>query len=294
MIPQRPFGNTGLSVSALGLGAGRIGGDDVSDAQADALLGAALDAGVTLVDTARSYGHSEARLGRFLAGRRERIVVSTKGGYGIPGVPDWTAACITAGVDAALGRLGTDHVDVFLLHSCPRETLERGEVIEALAAAVRAGKVRVMGYSGEGEALAWALRSGRFGALETSVNLCDQRGLDEVLPTALGLGLGVIAKRPLANAAWRFADRPVGDYAETYWERLQAMGIDPAPLSWDELAIRFAAGVAGVSSAIAGTASAAHLGRLSGFVAAGALPPERVEALRAAFRRGDQGWVGQV
>jgi hypothetical protein len=52
--------------------------------------------------------------------------------------------------------------------------------------------------------------------------------------------------------------------------------------------------VAGVSSAIAGTASAAHLGRLSGFVAAGALPPERVEALRAAFRRGDQGWVGQV
>jgi aryl-alcohol dehydrogenase-like predicted oxidoreductase len=294
VIPQRPFGNTGLSVSALGLGAGRIGGDDVSDAQADALLGAALDAGVTLVDTARSYGHSEARLGRFLAGRRERIVVSTKGGYGIPGVPDWTAACITAGVDAALGRLGTDHVDVFLLHSCPRETLERGEVIEALAAAVRAGKVRVMGYSGEGEALAWALRSGRFGALETSVNLCDQRGLDEVLPTALGLGLGVIAKRPLANAAWRFADRPVGDYAETYWERLQAMGIDPAPLSWDELAIRFAAGVAGVSSAIAGTASAAHLGRLSGFVAAGALPPERVEALRAAFRRGDQGWVGQV
>jgi aryl-alcohol dehydrogenase-like predicted oxidoreductase len=294
VIPQRPFGNTGLSVSALGLGAGRIGGDDVSDAQADALLGAALDAGVTLVDTARSYGHSEARLGRFLAGRRERIVVSTKGGYGIPGVPDWTAACITAGVDAALGRLGTDHVDVFLLHSCPRETLERGEVIEALAAAVRAGKVRVMGYSGEGEALAWALRSGRFGALETSVNLCDQRGIDEVLPTALGLGLGVIAKRPLANAAWRFAERPVGDYAETYWERLQAMGFDPAPLSWDELAIRFAVGVAGVSSAIAGTASAAHLGRLSGFVAAGALPPERVEALRAAFRRGDRGWVGQV
>ena len=161
-LERRPFGATGLTVSALGLGAGRIGGDDLDDDDADALLGAAIDAGVTLVDTARSYGRSEERIGRALAGRRDGVVLATKGGYGIPGVPDWTGAVISAGVDAALRALRTDRIDVFFLRSCPVGTLERGEVVGALADAVRAGKVRVMGYSGEGEALAWAVR---FGAL---------------------------------------------------------------------------------------------------------------------------------
>jgi aryl-alcohol dehydrogenase-like predicted oxidoreductase len=292
--PRRPLGNTGITVSALGLGAGRIGGDDLDDAGADALLSAALDAGVTLLDTARSYGRSEDRIGRFLARRREGVVVSTKGGYGVPGVPDWTGACITAGVDAALGVLRTDRIDVFLLHSCPRATLEQGEVLDALSGAVRAGKVRVMGYSGEGEALAWAVRSGAFGVVETSVSLCDQRVLDEVLPAAAAAGMGVIAKRPLANAPWRFASRPVGDYAEPYWERLQAMAIDPGALPWDELAIRFAAFQPGVSAAIVGTAQVAHLLRAARGVAAGPLPDEQARALRDAFRSNDRGWVGQV
>jgi len=295
-LPSRPFGATGLTVSALGLGAGRLGGDDLDDAGADAVLGAALDAGVTLIDAARSYGRAEARLGRFLADgrRRDGVVLATKGGYGIEGVADWTGAVITAGVDAALRLLRTDRIDVFLLHSCPVDTLARGEVIEALAAAVRAGKVRVMGYSGEGEALAWAARSGRFGALETSVNLCDQRVLDEVLPAAAAAGLGVIAKRPLANAPWRFAERPVGDYAEVYWERLQAMKIDPGPTPWDALAIRFAAHQPGVSAAIVGTARPEHVTRAAAAVAEGPLPEAQVRALRERFRAHDRGWVGQV
>jgi aryl-alcohol dehydrogenase-like predicted oxidoreductase len=294
LLPLRPFGKTGLTVSALGLGAGHLGGGEMDDASAAALLGAALDAGVTLIDTARSYGRSEARIGRALAGRRDGVVIATKGGYGIEGVPDWTAACIAAGVDAALGVLRTDRVDVFLLHSCPLATLVRGEVIDALERAVRAGKVRVMGYSGEGEALAWAVRSGRFGAVETSVSLCDQRVIDEVLPAAAAAGMGVIAKRPLANAPWRFAARQAGHYAETYWERLLAMAIDPGALPWDELAVRFAAFQPGVSTAIVGTAQAGHLQRAAAGVAAGPLPEAQVEALREAFRRNDRDWVGQV
>jgi aryl-alcohol dehydrogenase-like predicted oxidoreductase len=293
----RPLGDTGLTVSALGLGAGRIGEICVSDADAERLLDAAFDAGVTFIDTARSYGLSEARVGRWLAGhsdRRERVVISTKGGYGIPGVPDWTGACITAGVDAACGLLHADRLDVFLLHSCPLGTLVHGEVIDALDAAVRAGKVRLMGYSGEGEALAWAVRSGRFQVIETSVNLCDQRVIEEVLPAAAAAGMGVIAKRPLANAPWRFTSRPIGDYAEVYWERLQAMDIDPAGMAWDELAIRFAAFEPGVSTAIVGTASADHLARSARAVREGALPEQHARAIRAAFRQHDRGWVGQV
>lgn len=295
MSPRRAFGNTPLLVSPLGLGAGRIGGDDIDDRDVDHLLGAALDAGVNLIDTARSYGRSEERLGRWMQGKRDEVVISTKGGYGIPGFLDWTGPCITAGVDAALGRLRTDHIDIFLLHSCPVEMLERGEVVDALEGAVRAGKVQVMGYSGDGEPLSWAVRSGRFGAVETSVNLCDQRVIDEALGEAEARGMGVIAKRPLANAAWRFSERPVRDYAEVYWERLQAMKIGPGEdLDWDEMAIRFAAWQPGVSAAIVGTGKVTHLLRCVEAVARGGLSEERVGEIRGAFRREDRGWVGQV
>ncbi|MBK7398714.1 MAG: aldo/keto reductase [Myxococcales bacterium] len=290
----RPFGSAPFPVPALGLGAGHLGGPEIDDAGVDALIGAALDAGVTVIDVARSYGQAEERLGRALAGRRDAFVLATKGGYGTPGIPDWTGPCITAGVDAALQRLRTDRLEVFFLHSCPRETLERGEVVEALAAAVRAGKVQVMGYSGEGEALAWAVASGRFGAIETSVNVCDQRGLDEVIPRAARGGMGVIAKRPLANAPWRFDQRPVGDYAEVYWERWQAMGLDLEGQAPDELAVRFAAHQPGVGVAIVGTRRVEHLRRAAEAVAKGPLPLALDTAIRERFRAHDQGWVGQI
>jgi aryl-alcohol dehydrogenase-like predicted oxidoreductase len=293
----RPFGKTGLTVSALGLGAGRIGSDELDEADVGRLLDAAIDAGITLFDTARSYGLSEERIGRHLGHlghRRDALVLSTKGGYGIPGYADWTGPCITAGIDAALARLRTDRIDIFHLHSCPLETLERGEVIAALDQAVRAGKIRVAAYSGDAAPLAWAVRSGRFGSVETSVNLCDQRGIDGDLPIAAARGLGVIGKRPLANAPWRFAERPVGDYAEVYWERLGAMGLDPGELAWDELALRFAAFQPGVSASIVGTASVEHLRKNAAQIARGPLPTATAQAIRAAFLHHDRDWIGQV
>jgi aryl-alcohol dehydrogenase-like predicted oxidoreductase len=293
-LEPRPFGRTGLTVSPLGLGAGRLGGGDLSEADAERLLLGALDEGVTLIDAAPSYGQAEERIGRHLAHRRGEIVLSTKGGYGAPGIPDWTGPSITAGVDAALRRLRTSWIDIFHLHSCPLSTLERGDVVGALEGAVRAGKVRVAAYSGEGDALAWAVRSGRFGGVQASVNLCDQRSLDAELQEARAAGLGVIAKRPLANAAFRFASRPAGDYAEVYWERLQAMALDPGGLAWDELALRFSAFQPGVSACVVGTASLEHLRHNARLIARGALPEAQAEALRRAFREHDRGWVGQV
>jgi aryl-alcohol dehydrogenase-like predicted oxidoreductase len=290
----RPFGKTGLTVSALGLGAGRIGAGELTEAEVGRLLGAAVDLGITLIDTARSYGLSEERIGRHLAHRRDEIVISTKGGYGIAGHADWTGPSIIAGIDEALGRLRTDRIDIFHLHSCPLGTLDHGEVIEALEQAVGAGKVRVAAYSGDDVPLAWAIRSGRFGSVETSVNLCDQRVIDADLPVVMERGLGVIGKRPLANAPWRFAEQPVGHYAEVYWERLRAMALSPADLSWDELALRFAAFQPGVSSCIVGTASLEHLRKNAAQITRGPLPAPTSRALREAFARHDQDWRGQV
>lgn len=290
----RPFGNTGLDVPALGFGAGHIGDLALDEHAAGELLNAALDAGITLMDTARGYGASEERIGRHLAHRRDEFVLSTKVGYGIPGFDDWTGPCIAAGIDTALGLLRTDRIDIAHLHTCPLDVLERGDVIDALDAAVAAGKVRVAAYSGDNAELEWAVASGRFGSVQTSVNLFDQRVIDRGLAEARSRGLGVIAKRPVANAPWRFGERPVGDYCEPYWERMQAMQFDPAGLEWQELALRFAAFQPGVGTVIVGTRSVGHLRRNAELVEKGPLPDETVGAIRASFAAADDGWTGQV
>jgi aryl-alcohol dehydrogenase-like predicted oxidoreductase len=293
-MEHRPFGRTGLTVPILGFGAGHVGDPALDEAEVGRLLHGALDLGVTLIDTARSYGLSEERIGRHLAGRRHEFVLSTKVGYGIPGFDDWTGPVIIAGVDAALGRLRTDRIDVAHLHSCPLEVLERGEVVTALQSTVRAGKVRVAAYSGDNAPLAWAIASGAFGSVETSINLVDQRASERALPSAKEHGLGVIAKRPAANAPWRFAARPTASDVALYWERWRALGLDPGPYDWTELALRFAAYEDGVHCAIVGTSRLEHLRQNVEQVEKGPLPLETMTAIHAAFRAHGAGWEGQI
>jgi aryl-alcohol dehydrogenase-like predicted oxidoreductase len=293
-VLARPLGATGLTVSALGLGAGQIGEAGIEDAVAARVLHAALDAGIRLVDTARGYGSSEERIGRHLAGREDAFVLVTKVGYDVEGAEDWTAAAVTAGVERALRTLRRETLDVALLHSCSLEVLARGEVVEALLAARDAGNVRVAGYSGENEALRWAVASGHFGAVETSVNLADQWSLAHVLPDAAARGVGVIAKRPLANAPWRFADRPVGEYAELYWERLRALRLEPADGDWAGTALRFSAFAPGVWAAIVGTASVEHLREAVAAVERGPLPAAEAARWREAFAPYEERWAGST
>lgn len=293
-METRALGSTGLEVSVIGLGAGRIGGSDVDDGDVDRLIGSALDSGVTLVDTARSYGLSEERLGRALAGRRDHVVLSTKVGYGVTGIPDWTGPCVEAGVNAALARLRTDRLDLVHLHSCGLELLERGDVVDALRRAVESGKVRVAAYSGEGEALEWAVRSGAFGAVQCSVSVVDQAVLDGALAEAKARGIGVLAKRALGNAPWRFASRPAeADVAEA-WDRFRALALDPGGLAWADLFARFAAFAPGVSAVLVGTASPEHLAAAVRAVAAGPLDAAALSGLRAAFAAAGSGWTGRI
>jgi len=293
MLEQRPYGRTGLMLSALGLGAAQLGDARLSDAEAEALLAAALDAGITLLDTAPSYGLSEQRIGRFLGARRDQVVLSTKLGYGVPGVPDWTGACITGGVEQALRVLRTDYIDIAHLHSCPRAVLEQGEVVDALTAAKTAGKLRAIAYSGENADLRYALDSGRFDGLMASLNPFEQRLAADVLPR-LG-GTGFIAKRPVANHPWRFDTQPQGDYCEPYWLRMRAMGMaPPGDMAWGEFALRFTLSIPGVASAIVGTGRLAHLQENIAWAAKGALEPTLMAQWRARFVALDEGWTGQV
>jgi len=97
-LAVRSFGRTDLSVSALGLGAGEIGATTLDEIEVEALLRTAIDCGITLIDTACSYGLSEDRIGRYLAPVRDAAVLSTKVGYGVDGVADWTGECVRRGL----------------------------------------------------------------------------------------------------------------------------------------------------------------------------------------------------
>jgi aryl-alcohol dehydrogenase-like predicted oxidoreductase len=279
-----------VTFSSLGLGAGPLGDERLEERDVERLVHTALELGITLFDTARSYGASEARLGRLLHGRTG-VAIATKGGYGVDGVPDWTADAIRLGIDQAIGRLRTERLDVFFLHSCALPTASDERILAELDRARSEGKIRFAGYSGDGEALAWAVRSGRFDVVECSVSVVDQAALASSIPEARSRGVHVVAKRALINGAYRFASRPAADDVATSWDRLQAMALDPAPLEWPELALRFAAYAPGVTSTLVGTTRPEHLRAAAAAHARGPLDDATLSRVRAAW---DPAWPGMI
>jgi aryl-alcohol dehydrogenase-like predicted oxidoreductase len=262
-MERTTLGKTGLQVTRLGVGLAEIGSlDDASTA--GEVLNAALDGGINFLDTAACYGDSEAWIGRTVAHRRDEYVLATKAGHVAGGYEGqaWTVQTIRASIERSLVRLRTDCLDLVQLHSCGVEVLERGEVIQALLDARQAGKTRHVGYSGDGEAALWAIASGVFDTLQTSFNLVDQSARLEVLPKARAAGMGVIVKRPIANAAWN-APRGSGATREGYRRGLQALldlgPIPGAPEDRIALALGFTLAHEEVDTAIVGTRNPAHM-----------------------------------
>jgi aryl-alcohol dehydrogenase-like predicted oxidoreductase len=293
-LPLRSFGSTGLRVPLLGFGAMQVGDPALDEARAARLLNHVLDAGLTLLDTARSYGLAEERIGRHVAARRDEFVLSTKVGYDIAGVRDWTYDCVVRGVDAARDRLRTDVIDIVHLHSCPLETLQSGEVTQALIDCRERGKLRLAAYSGDDAPLRHAAASGVFDSLQASVNLCDQQALPTLLE-ARARGLGTIAKRSLCGRPW--VGTYTGDYAhDIYRRRFEqlAPGLGFAPWDWDDFALRFTAFSRGVDCVIVGGKDAANVDRNVATVASGPLKLEERAAVVAAYEALGRDWGGLV
>lgn len=293
-IERRAFGKTGLRVSALGFGGSHIGGDEITDADAATILHSAIDLGINLIDTARSYDLSEERIGRALGARRQEIILSTKIGYGIHGFTDWTAEIISAGVTEALRLLRTDYLDIVHLHSCPLATLKNSGVVEELQREVQAGRIRVAAYAGDNEEVEWAAASGVFGSVQCSINICDQRPLSRTLPTAMERGLGVIAKRPLANAPWNRREAPKGGTTLENWKRFHQMGMSEWGVDWASAALRFTAFTPGVHSCIAGTRNLEHLKANAAAIQQGPLDAGLVARIHEAFRTHGTDWKSGI
>ena len=180
------------------------------------------------------------------------------------------------------------------LHSCSTEVLAKGEAVEAVLRAKEAGKVRYVGYSGDGEAALQAIGMGVFSTLQTSYNVVDQYARREVMPAARAAGMGVIAKRPLANASFK-TDASRYAYADVYWERSQSIVVpEGAPADGVELALRFCLSHESIDTAIVGTSRVENAERNVETIAEGDLPEEVVTSLFEQFERAGGNWTPQM
>jgi aryl-alcohol dehydrogenase-like predicted oxidoreductase len=310
-MEKRTFGKTGLEISPIGFGGAPIGLLETEQHQVGQVLNLLLDSGVNLIDTAAAYRGSEEAIGKAVADRRDEYVLVSK--CGVPGAgPEsegWQPKDLEESINRSLQKLQTDHLDVVLLHSCSMETLQQGDALEVLTRARDAGQVRHVGYSGDNQAAAYAATLDDVAVIETSINICDQANINSVLPLAREHNLGVIAKRPIANAAWKQVSEQPGfyrEYAQTYSRRLVEMGPSPAELGfkgdpadeWPDIALRFTLGQPGVHVAIIGTTNPDHAKRNIAAAEEGPLPQEALEKLRIAFRTAEQKsgdkWVAQT
>ncbi len=218
MTTTRRLGDSELTVSAVGLGCnnlGRPGTATESQAGTERVVGAAVDAGITLFDVADTYGArpglAEERLGAALRGRRDQVVVATKfgmdmrGAYGPDPGPRGSRQYVVTAVEASLRRLATDRIDLYQFHT-PDPATPIDETLSALDDLVRAGKVRFIGHSNragwqiaEAEYVARALGTARFVSSQSHYNLVDRRAELEVVPACRALGLGLLPYFPLAN-----------------------------------------------------------------------------------------------
>ena len=313
-MEMRFLGDTGMEVTRLGVGLAAIGEEESLETidKVERVLITALDAGLNFFDTAECYFDSEEMVGRTISHRRSEFFLATKCGHGKPGVipqgqadDDWSAQALIDSMDRSLRRLRTDYVDLFQLHSCSRDELEKGDVIEALQRARDAGKTRFIGYSGDNDAADWAVECGAFDTLQTSFSVADQRPRRGLLGKAKERGMGVIAKRPIANRAWGVPESPTRgfkfdpNYADEYWRRTQAMA-DLGPLTNDPkspvlLALGFVFAHPEVDVAIVGTRNPEHMTSNIAMVEAGAKISEAtLEDLYGRWNKLDDDWEGMM
>jgi aryl-alcohol dehydrogenase-like predicted oxidoreductase len=296
-MERRKLGATDMEASVLGFGGSEIGYQRVSGRAVERLLSSALDAGLNVIDTAECYENSEELIGRAVSHRRREFHLFTKCGHGRSyGHADWRPAALLASIERSLRRLKTDRVDLIQLHSCSLDHLKKGDVIATLERA--RGWSRYIGYSGDGEAARYAIECGRFDTLQTSVSIADQEAIELTLPLARERGMGVIAKRPIANVAWRYARKPAEPYYQDYWERLRLLDypfLRGAARDGVKTALRFTLGEAGVHTAIVGTTKPERWRENAALLGDGRLPEAQREAIRARWKAvAARDWVGQI
>jgi len=285
----RSLGESGLVVSVVGLGCNNFG-RRLDTAATRAVVDAAIEAGVTLLDTADIYGvdgGSEKALGEVLEKRRDQVVLATKFGhqrsdmgYGPAAGAKGGRAYIRRAVTESLRRLRTDYIDLYQLHT-PDPSTPMEETLAALDELVTEGKVRYIGHSNlsgwqiaDAAHLAVAAGTTPFISAQNHWSLLERDAETEVLPASVNFGLGVLPYFPLANglltgkvrrggpvpANSRLAGRD-GYITDAKLDKVEALisWADQHDVTILDVAIGALAAIPGCSSVIAGATSAAQV-----------------------------------
>ena len=300
-METRHFGKTDMDVSVLGFGGSEIGFEAADPQIVRTLLRGALDAGLNVIDTGECYRGSEELIGEAVGDRRNDFYLFTKCGHphGMESGANWSQASLLESIERSLRRLQTDGLDLVHLHSCSEAVLREGEAIAALRTARDRGYTRYIGYSGDGHAARYAVDCGAFDSLQTSINIADQEAIELTVPLATKQQMGVIAKRPLANVAWKTGHRPENPYFHEYWNRLRKLDysfLRTAALDKTvSVALRFALSIPGVHTAIVGTTKPERWEQNTRLLEAGPLSKEEFDEIRERWNDfAPKIWVGQT
>ncbi len=299
-MEKRRLGKTEMDVSVLGFGGSEIGYEHASPETVAELLNSALDAGLNVIDTAECYYNSEELIGQTVSDRRKEFYLFTKCGHphGMESGADWSKDSILKSIERSLERLKTDRLDLVQLHSCSESTLRKGEVIEALQTARGRGYTRYIGYSGDSRAAHFAVECGAFDTVQTSISIADQEAINLTVPLARERKMGVIAKRPIANAAWKTGHRPIDSYHHEYWERLRKLNYDFLHGDLEKsisIALRFTLSIPGVHTAIVGTKNPERWEQNAKLLEAGPLDEPTFRNIRERWEEcAPRTWIGQI
>src|SRR5713226_5210651 len=286
-LPKRELGRTGLRVTMLGYGAmelrGVPRGREVSEAQAETILHAALDAGINYIDTAIDYGLSEERIGRYIARRRSEYYLASKCGCVVGATPAprgqrnlhvFTRDNITAGVEQSLVRMKTDYLDVLQFHASPsKQTLEEHGAVDAVLELKAAGKVRFIGMSGTLPHLRDHIAMGVFDVFQVPYSAVE-REHEAAIATAAQNGAGIVIRGGAAKGA-----PTEGKQAGLQWERWRRAHLDDLldGMTPMEFILRFTFTNPDLDTTIVGTINPAHLQTNLDILQQGPLPPDLYE-----------------
>jgi aryl-alcohol dehydrogenase-like predicted oxidoreductase len=291
-MARRILGRTGLAVTPLGYGAMEIrgpriwGGRPVTDAQAERILNAVLDAGINFIDTAYDYGLSEEHIGRCISHRRKEYYLATKCGCTVVPAGDhdetphvWTRENLLHNIENSLRRMKTDYVDVWHLHNPSVEQVQAGDLVKVLDEVRATGKVRWIGISSTLPHITTFIEWGVFDTFQTPYSALE-RAHEQVITAASRAGAGTIIRGGVARGApslqrWvrvrlglRRGD-PWAAWTKARLDELRAPGESPTAF-----ALRFTLSHPNMHTTIVGTMNPTHLSENVRAAEAGPLRPD--------------------
>jgi aryl-alcohol dehydrogenase-like predicted oxidoreductase len=282
-LPRRDLGRTGLPVTMLGYGAmelrGTPRGPDVTEAQAETILNAVLDAGINYLDTSIDYGLSEGRIGRYISRRRSEYYLASKCGCMVGTDPAprgqrnphvYTRDNIRAGVEQSLRRLHTDYLDVVQFHGSPsRQALEEHGALDTMLELQREEKLRFIGISSTLPHLKDHIGMGVFEVFQIPYSALE-REHESLISAAATAGAGIVIRGGAAKGAPSEGKQEGNRWARWQHARLDDLLEDMTPM---EFTLRFTFSHPEMDTNIVGTINPAHLQDNINALLKGPLPP---------------------